>query len=100
MSTSVLIIETALSGYHGYHAVWKPLIAAVFLALHEGSDIHDCHAMAINRHEDPGMIVGACIQWQLYEEIRELHCLGQGPALTACISVVSIEVPNTMGIRD
>ena len=55
---SVLLVKTALRGYHVYQAVWEPRIGESFLALHEGSNVHDSNAMAVYRHEDPGAIVG------------------------------------------
>ena len=58
MMESVLLVKTALRGYHVYQAVGEPRIGESFLALHEGSNVHDSTAMAVYRHKDPGAIVG------------------------------------------
>ena len=46
---SVLLVKTALRGYHVYQAVWEPRIGESFLALYEGSNVHDSNAMAVYR---------------------------------------------------
>ena len=83
-----------------YQAMWEPHIGELFLTIHEGSNIHESHAMMIYRHEHPGMIVGHTFGGSFTKKSVNFHCLGQGPALTVCISAVFIEVPNTMWIRD
>ena len=42
MSTSFLVVETALRGYHLYQAVWEPSIGKCFVALHEGGNVFSC----------------------------------------------------------
>ena len=102
MSASVLIVETALHCYCIHQAVWEPRIYELFSlpTVYEGSN---SYVSPHNGDQSPRRSWhdrGAYIWWQLREEIHEPLLLGQGPALTVCISAMSVEVPNTTWIRD
>ena len=70
MST-VLLVNTAVHGYHVYQVVWEPQYGDVFVSLHKTGNRHDhdWHAMAIYRSEVPGIVVG-----HLPKEILKMCC--------------------------
>ena len=52
--SSFLTIDAVVRGYHIYLEL---RVEEVFVALHESGTPHDSHTMAVNRNEDPGVIV-------------------------------------------
>jgi len=54
----ILIVSTTVRGYHVYRAVWNLSIGEDFVVLLQAGNGHDCHAMAVYRLDDPGVIVG------------------------------------------
>ena len=67
MSASILVVKTAIRGYHVYHVyqtVWELCIGDAFFVLHEERNVPDNHAMAVYGDENPGMIVGH-LPWEI-----------------------------------
>ena len=56
--SSVLLVKTAVRGYHVYQGVWEPARGDLFVCLHESENRHDRYAMAVYRSETPGVVVG------------------------------------------
>ena len=56
--SSVLLVKTAVLGYHVYQGVWEPARGDLFVCLHESENRHDRYAMAVYRSETPGVVVG------------------------------------------
>ena len=55
--SSVLLVKTAVRGYHVYQVVWEPRRGDLFVSLHESENGHDRYAMAIYRSDVPGVVV-------------------------------------------
>ena len=58
MYTTVLVVQTAVCGYHVYPEGVGAIIGQSFIVLHEDSNVHDSHAMEIYCHKDPCAIAG------------------------------------------
>ena len=54
---SFLLVETG-ARLPCYQVVWEPHVGETFIALHEGGNAHDRHAMAIYRDSEAGVVVG------------------------------------------
>ena len=55
---SFLLVGTVVRGYHVYQVLWEPHVGETFIALHEGGNGHDRHAMTIYRDSEAGVVVG------------------------------------------
>ena len=56
--SSVLLVKTALRGYHVYQVVWEPRHGDLFVSLHESENRHDQYTMAVYCSDVPGVVVG------------------------------------------
>ena len=56
--SSVLLVKTAVRGYHVYQGVWEPRRGDLFVSLHESENRHDRYAMAVYHSDVPGIVVG------------------------------------------
>ena len=53
-----LLVKSVVRGYHVYPVVWEPQIHEKIYAVHKPGNVHDRHAMAVYRKDEPGNIVG------------------------------------------
>ena len=47
-----------MHGYHVYKVLWELRVGEIFIALHEGSNRYDRHAMETYRDSEAGVVVG------------------------------------------
>ena len=56
--SSVLLVKTAVRGYHVYQGVWEPTRGDLLVCLHGSENRHDQYVMAVYRSDVPGIVVG------------------------------------------
>ena len=67
----MLVVKTAVRGYHVYRTLWEPHVGEEFIVIQESGNSHDRYMMAVYcSDEDLGIIVG-----HLPQEIsKTCHC--------------------------